>query len=219
MFQKRFVPEKNLQLHFLEISDEVSRLGQQFGVKIIPYRDSELPHFKKLTEEKQLDVLRYLSHQRDFFLMAQLDGLHPNSPQLVWRTLAKMGMTPQPDIFDKMTDENVVEVYHSDNTTSFKNLKFFEFISFSLEEIYCLTWMEQASISTAIYLIFIEMGARLKLGKINRTFAPRFSRYQLREKLGEKRIFNIRVEWISPVSIDGKQSALIFVNRSSFANK
>lgn len=217
LFQPIFQPNKDLPTHFREIGAEIQAVAARYKVDITPFWDNDLPHFCKLNEKKQLDVLKIMTHQRDFLVTAETDRLHPNDPKLIWRTLGNMGMTPLPDIFDKITEDDTVEVYHWDSTTSFKNLKFFEFISLSLEEIYCLTWMEQRTHSPGVFLFFLEMNAKLRLAQVTKTFAPRFSKYFVTEKLAQKRRFHIHLKWISPVTQDGVKSAIICVNRSSFA--
>lgn len=211
-------PSEDSLARFRALADQIKSLGAAFGVGIVPYRDDRLPHFHALSEKMRYGALRILEHQRDFLLAASAESLHPNDPKLIWRTLAKMGMTPLSDIFSKITVDDTVEVYHWDGTTSFKNLKFFEFISLSLEEIYCLTWTQQRIHSPEVFFFFVEMNAKLRIAHYKKTFTPRFNRYYVTEKLGEKRTFYIHLKWVSPVTQDGVKCAVICVNRSSFAD-
>lgn len=217
-FSTDFKPEKDLALHFIEISDAIAQTGAIFGIKIIPYRDPALMHFIKLKEKKKLQVLKAVYFQLEFFKAASSEGLHPNSPQLIWRIFSKMGIIPQSDIFDKMSEEDTIEVYHTgDSTSSFKNLKFFEFVSLSIEELYTLPWMDQWEVSSKIFLMFLETQTKINLAQYKRTFSPIFHHYQLREKLGEKRTFNIHLKWMSPIIFNGERKAIVVINRSSFA--
>lgn len=214
MVRHQLASDTESAARFRKLALEIRDFGAAFGVVIQPYREESLPLFSRLSEMAKEKALRVLANQRDFFAMAQSEGVRGDSIQLIWRAFSKLGMSPRPDIFDKITEEDVVEVYHWDFTTSFKNLKFFEYISLSLEEIYCLPWTEQARFSPRQVLFFLEMNTKLKMGRYRDTFRPRFGHYTFREKRGEKRLIEIRIRWISPVLCDGVKSAMVFVNRA-----
>lgn len=199
---------------FRSLAEEVARYAAAAGVEIKPYFDATLPHFSSLRPAKKAACIASLTYQRDFFATAESEKLPLESVQLIWRTLAKMKMRPQSDIFDKITSEDTVEVYNSDGMSCFKNLVFFRFISMSLEEIYSLPWYEQMTASPQLIAYFMELATRVKITGIGQTFSPRFSHYTFHEKRGEKRHVSIHLKWISPVTYEGKNDALLFVNRS-----
>jgi hypothetical protein len=217
LFEPVFHPSKDLNLHFMEIADQIRDLAVSVNIRITPYRDESLPHFSNLSQVQKLKALKVLSHQRDFLAMAESEGLKPTSPQLVWRALNKMKLLPPSDLFDKITEEDTIEVYHADGTTSFKNLTFFTFISMSLEEIYCLPWTKQLISSPRMMLFFFELTAKMRFSYYQKTFTPVFNRYLIKERMGEKRTFDIHLKWVSTIIHEGEKTAMILVNRSSFA--
>lgn len=212
-------PESSAQLaqKFRLATQRFAELALVESVTVTPFRDASLPHFSKLNYKKQLSVLGYLNQQLSLFEVAAEEGLSLRSTQAVWRALHKMGLTPTSDIFDKIEEGDTLEVYQSDGTSFFKNLRFFEFISMSLEELYCLHWLDLLGLSGEGYLFFMEVNLRLKLGLIKRTFRPTFSNYILTEKRGEGRSFRIDLKWISPLTVSGQKNAVLVVNRSAFA--
>lgn len=213
-FQSPFSITQDPNRHFTEIAHQLRDLAAQAGVAIIPYRDLDVPIFSALREPAKRKVLQVMSHQLDFFKLAASEGLRVDSSKLIWRALAQMRMAPQPDLFDKITDANVVEVYHWDGTILFKNLKFFEYISMSLEEVYCLRWMDQGKFPARLFLFFFELSFKLRVAGYQHTFAPQFHQYTFIEKLGEHRTIAVELEWISPVQYQGERKAMLFVNRS-----
>ncbi len=207
------VPSNNIA-RFTALAEDIARRGNAAGVTIKAYNDPRLPVFSSLSASKQANTLKVLTHQRDFFAMADETGLPLDSVQIIWRTLNKMGLTPTSDIFDRIEKEDTVEVYEPDGIPSFKNLVFFRFISMTIEEIFSLPWYQQMTASPQLVAYFLEMATRLKLVGFKQTFAPRFNDYSFYEKRGEKRHIHINLKWISPVmGADGTQ-ALLFVNRS-----
>lgn len=205
-----------LAQHFKYLCLEIQSHAARFQIKILPYRGEDLPHFNRLSHQKKLAVTEALSFQRSFFAMAEAEKLHPNSPALIRRMIEKMGLQAEPDIFDKFSELDTVEIYHSDGVSSFKNLKFFEFISLSLEEIYCLPIWVQAKVSLKVYLFFIELTLRMKLNLIHHTIRPRINWYQVREKFSDRNLLLINLNWISPLKKDGRCKGIITVNRSAF---
>lgn len=214
---KELKPQKDLSLHFIEISGRIRDWAAVEGVKIIPYHDVELPFFSRLKEKKKLEVLKYLGHQCDFFEMASAEGVPLASPQSIWRVLRRMNITPCSDLFDKIEDEDSVEIYRGDGTSFFKNLTFFRFISLSLEELYCVPWSDSMVLSPQLYLFLAELTLKTKLRELTGSFAPTFCDYTVGEKRGEKRKFKIHLKWVSPLRLEDGSMAVMTINRSAFS--
>lgn len=213
-----FIPHKNLNEHFTELTKEIVLELRTYGIERLPFQDHTLPHFSKLTNDKKLQALKSLQYQLEFFKAAKSEGSHPNCRQLLWRMLTKIGYVPQSDIFDKITDEDNVEIYNVlDSTSLFKNLKFFEFVSMTMEEIYTLPWTEQWLHSPKVKLMFLEIQARTKLSECRETFSPIINHYTVSEKVSEKRKLSINMKWISPLKYQGQPQALLTICRCQFA--
>ncbi len=217
-FQSPLPPAQDLRIHFAEYTHQLRDFAAQAGVVMVPYRDAALPLFGALTEKAQRKVLQVLSHQLDFFKLAAEEGVRIDSSKLIWRALARMRMVPQSDLFDRIMDEDVVEVYHVDGTALFKNLQFFKYISMSLEEVYCLRWMDLAKFPPQVFLFFLEMGFKLRVAFYRHSFTPKFNRYTFVEKLGQRRSVAVHLRWVSPALYEGERKAMIFVNRSSIVS-
>lgn len=204
---------------FLEVAGRIQELASSWGVRIRPFADPSLPHFSRLPSVRQDKVLDALRTQREFFELAQIEGFVPDSPQLIWRALKRLGLTPEPDLFGRLGEEDTVEVYLNDGTSCFKNLTFFRYITISLEELFVLPFHRLYSFSPQGGLYFMEILIRLKTGLVRRTFQPTFSNYVLQEILGERRKVRIRLKWLSPLRRDGVAEAIMAINRSSFADE
>lgn len=136
-----------------------------------------------------------------------------DSPRLVWRYLARGGYTPCSDVFDKMGDSDIIEIYGRDQIHLFQNFNFFDWISLTLERVLCETWYQNTRRDPEIErIIYAEIG-RILGGEVDRTYEPD-APWHLIEEVNSEMLFSfeLRVKWASPIFQKGQIAGFICVN-------
>lgn len=132
--------ELELQNRFIELSTSLVEMLKTEGVKTSPYREG-LPHFKELNAKSKEIVLERLKFYHDICLEHIVDG-QPlrDSQKFTWRALVKLGLTPNSDLISRIEKDDIVEIYSDDQVQLFRNLEFFDYCSYTLEDLFCIEW-------------------------------------------------------------------------------
>ncbi len=149
LYTRRNCPEafaptpEHLRESFKELALELSSIGASINVRIRPFSNPDLKHFSVLSVRDQQEAVhqlaRYVSICQD--VMASGGSLR-STRTFVWRAFREFGWTPNSDFFNTMRDDHVVEIYDRKNIQLFRNFRFFEFCSYTLEDIYTRPWTE-----------------------------------------------------------------------------
>ncbi len=128
---------------FKELASRVSALGASIGVRIIPFKNPSLPFFSALESQKKQRIITNLKNFIEICEATIAEG-HSlrDSKSLVWKAIKYFGLRPPSDLFNFVENEEVVEIYETDNYQAFRNFRFFELCSYSLEQIYSIPWTE-----------------------------------------------------------------------------
>ncbi|MGE4130049.1 MAG: hypothetical protein AB7F86_00340 [Bdellovibrionales bacterium] len=126
---------------FVHLSSRVSELANEVGIQITPFRNSNLPHFSRKSEEEKSRVIWDLRNYVTVCEKVQDDGGDLKDPVTVtWMAIKEMGMRPPSDLFSHITADNVIEFHNQDGIQIFRNFHFYQYCSYSLEELYCFPW-------------------------------------------------------------------------------
>lgn len=129
--------------HFTYLSESLARFGQQDGLPIIPYYNEDLPFFSALSAQRQRHVLWQLQTMVGIAETLSAEKAKINSsPSFTRAFLTNMGYRVPDKFWAILTDQDVVDIYSDDHILMFASLKFFEYLSYSLEDFYCRPWME-----------------------------------------------------------------------------
>lgn len=139
-----FAPtSEHLKHSFRELAHELSAMGAAIDVPIRPYVLSSLPHFGALSlaeqQEAVMKLAQYVSICQD---VVASGGSLRSTRTFVWRAFRTFGWTPNSKFFETMSEDHVVEIYDLNNIQIFRNFKFFEFCSYTLEDIFTRPWMQ-----------------------------------------------------------------------------
>lgn len=123
---------------FRVLLNGVGALAKLAGVELVPYRSSDLVVFSKLSypeKKKAFDALKDFSE----ICSSAIHGGHSltDSRSLVWFELIKLNLTLGSEVFEKISDCDVVEIFVRGEKQVFRNLKYIEIMSLSIEEVFC----------------------------------------------------------------------------------
>jgi hypothetical protein len=137
------VEDAEARKSFRDLSEELSEILRSHGIECSAYRSPELPAFSRLPSDGQQmatkELGRYVRLCRD--IMAE-GGSLLSSRTFAWRAIREAGLIPPSDLFSKILDTDLVEIYDLNNIQKFRNFKFFEFCSYTIEDLYTRPWHE-----------------------------------------------------------------------------
>ncbi len=132
---------------FLQAAHLIAKLAHDKGFRVRVAEDTNLPIFRSLAPHTQVEVVDKIEKSCDIYRMAAMSPYLQASAEsfdktttLVWAACSRFGLRPPSDFFDKLTDEDVIQVYSQEGIHQFSNLKFFEVCSYTLEQIHCMPW-------------------------------------------------------------------------------
>jgi hypothetical protein len=215
----------------LKISDRVSRFRElcllycdfmkREGVLVRPFLDPTLPVFSKYEPALQDQITRGIVADLEIFESMQSEG-HSlrDTPKLVWRYMNKLGLIPQSDIFDKITDDDIVEVYLvADGAQSqvFRNLKFLDCVSFTIDQIFGADWRVTTTRDEKVAGKIMEIAIGIMTEQITSTLAVHslIERHIVQE-VDSPELFTISIQmkYMSPVRQNGKVAGAFVINHS-----
>ena len=202
--------------NFKEIASQTSRLLATGGVKVKAYKD-QLPYFSALDFAKKKEVLEKITFYHDLCAEQVSEGYSlKDTPSFTWRALKKLGLTPTSNLFSQIKDEDVIEVYSAENVQLFRNFRYFEFCSYTLEEIYCLEWWNLYERGNDIMPGFAEFISGILKGTYPQGAEPGFESHVVKEAQSEEKlVMDYFLRWVGPVSADKKIAGFIVLEEAS----
>lgn len=206
--------ETSLMLNesFKSLAQKVCMLFATEGVHRKPYLQG-LPHFEVLSLEKKQEIVRSLTFFKELCEEQVSEGykLRDNST-FVWRAFRKLGYVPRSDVFNYLTDDNLVEIYSADNKQLYRNFKFFECCTYTLEELYSLEWWHLYERDPQETMKTFEICSKLFSGEITESFVPGLGPHFLKEiNSSEKRECFMEIQLISPLKRNKQTEAIVLV--------
>jgi hypothetical protein len=210
---------------FRELSLKYQACGAEAGVYLTPFSDASLPLFSKqpiLNQKKIIDALK-TSVKICLDTKAEIKSLN-NPVSLVWQALKELGLRPPADLFSHMTDCTVIEIYSPENVQIFRSFSFFEFCSYSLEELYCCPWLELFPRDNQnIIPMVLEFTSKVFSGEIQKTVSLKhIPVHTVREAFSTRKyVLEVSVNWGAPLFKQGasQPAAAIFLESGRLVGK
>jgi hypothetical protein len=198
-----------------DLADRCALVLERNGKKTIPYRDPASPHFEAASPALRLRIESQLTPYVETLEAMSVANENANdSKRHLWRMLSRLGLTPQPDVVDLIEDDDVVEIYDLRHRQVFRNLRFFDFISMSIEELLTLRWTELTDREAKITFKALAQVALIYTGQMRKTLdMSDWPVHVVTEKVGERRRFELRLRYGSPVRKSGEPAGYIVINR------
>lgn len=127
---------------FIETSERFSTMAMVDGFDLIPYRDPSLPYFSSLLPEQQHQILQQMDLMIDLGSQLHTEKRSIRGSQYAWAFCKALGVLPPHDLYSRIPDNSVIDIYDANHKLIFACLDFFEMVSYSLEELYSRPWMD-----------------------------------------------------------------------------
>lgn len=165
--------DTTVELKFRTLALRYQEIARESGVKLRPFRSPDMPLWAKATPEARkvaTDFLETIVSIHEETIAAKETPI--NSRQLLWRALGRLSLVPDSGIFDRITNEDVVVVYNDVQTAVFWNLQFFNFSSFTVEDMFFGVWHQMTKRDPAVHETLYKMAVNIITGKITGIFHP-----------------------------------------------
>lgn len=197
----------------------VALVGEE-GTKATAFHSESLPHFSALNPDEQRAAIAELAGMLEIYDEIKAEGkkLH-DTPQLLWRSLRKLGYVWESDFFDKIEDGDVVQLM---TTVGFRfcfwNLRLVEMVSFTIEQLFCTSWWllgrREPDVSPLITESVMDVLTERRPGTIAVNHIP--EHIATERETQELLSFRIRLKYLSPVRREGKIVGLLCTNGADF---
>lgn len=221
MLAKAFFSGNENEQEFKRLSERIVGFLKADGLMRLPYSHPSLPYFSRLSNEKKSIVLERLSLYLDACsdTISQTGSLK-DSKSFTQQMFKKIDAITDPDFFEKINDDHVVEIYSSDNCQIFRNLKFFEISSYTLEDLYCREWWDLYKRDDEITKKIFLVASQIYSSELNVLIDNVVEAHQLEETNSPFMYkMNISLNTLSPVIIENKISGLCAIENVYVTNK
>lgn len=191
-------PQRLRIQQFVQTALEIEAISAKYGVTVLPFHSSKLPVYAALSGEKQREALKHLqgylcSMQTTESAGAPLD----NQERALWFALSALEVVPSSQLFTILKTTDVVEIYDMDNLQIWRNLNFMRICSYTLEEIYCLPWVDRYRRSEEALVELGEKVGKFLAGQTPDLYHAQVSDHRLEETLSVGRFsVTARHEWL-----------------------
>lgn len=201
--------------NFRNLSEELCQLIEAEGLSVRPYKIPTLPYFLQLTEEQKSSVLQHLQSYLDICRMVRAKKHSLKETTFFVKTaLEYFGFEVDKKVFDSIDLDTMVEFYSLNHTQIFRTLHFFEYSSYTLEDIYCRQWIHLYDRDPGVSQEFLRCAESLVLGS-EQIIVPDIGEHFLVERASlEKLKFKAKTLCIAKLEKDHKVAALLNVNVS-----
>lgn len=118
--------------------NEAGSLFAANGHDVVRFREGRKSLFPSLEAPAQIQILTGLEAQNQLLsasLTEESRSLRAPSHSLAWAALKILGLRPPDDAFATILDTHIVEIYNTNFTQVFRSFNFFNFVSYSLDEL------------------------------------------------------------------------------------
>jgi hypothetical protein len=174
---------------FRLIADRICSLVSSHSVRLVAYNSPELPLYSALPPSKQAEILDQLKvFQRTIEVTLSNGDSLENVGRSVWHALSTLGFVPPSDIFSKIGNDDVVEIYDLQNIQLWRNFNFLKICSYTIEEMYSVDWPSRYSRDPAMNSECIAKVTSLLTGETPDVYYAGIREHVLEETLSAERL-------------------------------
>lgn len=202
---------------FRELCERAAKALGDAGISRAPYDDAELPVFRKNPRFEW--ALKSFQIYVEVLEEAVRTG-DVSSKKFLWRMVTRLGYVPTADLLNHIEEENVVEIYTLEHWQIFRNIRFFEYVSFTVEEVANLNWQVDTRRENRVELKLLEIGIRLKFGLMRSTIdTSGIAEHTFKELRGQGWTTAVQLLRISPLRKENSISACVVINRARVVDR
>lgn len=207
--------EEVLDNEFRVLSVEIASMLAHEGKKVRPYL-AGLPYFSKLPTVRKQQIVEQLRFYRELCHSQLSEGYKlKDSQSFTWRAFRRLGLVPPSDLFNHISDDDIIEVYSRDQIQLFRNFAFFDFCSYTLEELHACEWWSLFERDIEVTQKILTETHRAFDGVEDAVFVPNVPTHQLREARSPELIaMNCEIRGMAPLYRNKRVEAIIVMEKA-----
>ncbi len=128
-------------MRFKRVAESYVDLMARYNRPIRAWNPDSLEKMKELPEERLNQIIANLERQLSYYIAAEKEKISPlEEVRVLWRIMAKEKFNFCNDLFPKLENNDVIEVYLPDFTQFFANSTFMANCSYALSDLYAYEW-------------------------------------------------------------------------------
>lgn len=193
-------------IHFTIACTELAKITSQHGYNLNAISEKGLAKFNSLPEQQQLGIVQALEgyvQQIRSALTEKIDITGDNSKH-AWWAMAKLGLRCPDDLFSKIRATDVIEIYNQDSIQVFRSFEMFQFLSYSLSDIFAHEWTDLYTRDEFVFNRMFNLVGEILSGKVTGVINPNFPPHIVEEKFSEKKCWaKMKHRFFSPLFTAG----------------
>jgi hypothetical protein len=204
-------------MQFRAWSENLCQILEQEGMLVRPYQLASLPFFQALSESEQRQAIHLIENYCAVCQDTLKNGSSLRDERAILdQALRHYDLQVDPEIFDFMGPEVVYEFYSANQTQFFRTANFFEYTSYTIEDLYSRSWMHLYDRDEKITKQIIEYAAEILTGLASGIIKPTLPEHLLTERASLERIkIPVRFECLAPLKQDNKTVGILCAVKSS----
>lgn len=199
---------------FMNLCEELARFAAQHDIFLIPHNEKGLLNFKSLDFEKQTFITAHLTAYLQQIYQAAFEKitLRGDNRQHVWWSLKNLRLVPPSDLLDKISSDDIIEIYNNEGIQVFRSFELFQHISYSLSEIFTFTWMELFERDEFVFKRVFDAVDKVLAGEVTGVVKQQLPPHVLKEKFSnEKKWIEIQQGVLCPLqSVNGSLGGYLY---------
>ncbi|XGC79714.1 hypothetical protein ACES2L_10275 [Bdellovibrio bacteriovorus] len=203
-------PTTDLSSKFKRLSEELCAYFEDEGLSIRPSGSGLLPYFHQLNEDSMAEVVKDLNDYLSICKSVLAAGRQLKDKEFfTLKALEYYGFEPNSKLLECLKNPKyIVEFYSLKNTQFFRSLNFFDYITYTIEDIYCRQWIHLYEREEKVAAQIYEIAAKMFTGELKDSYFFQV-KHALKERASLERLeMTINSLQIGTLKRDGQVIAL-----------
>lgn len=195
---------------FLSVTQDIGTICQRYGYSLPAHSETGIVKFLSHSIEKQHAILTSCRLFLDFCMIAENEGikLRENNVRLTWWALKQFNLRPCSDLFNHLSDEHIIEIYNSDSIQVYRSFNLFQFLSYSVSDLFSHEWWELYTRETEVFDKMLSINDQLLNGTLTGVVKTNYPDHWVQESFSPLRLkATMRHSLFSPLLDQNKKTA------------
>lgn len=197
-----------LLIEFLEATTHISGICKKYGYNLEGHSPTGIAKFLSHQKPVQKKILISCQQFIEFCMSAEKEGinLRDNNTKLTWWALKQFNLRPHSELFNHLTDEHIVEIYNEDSIQVYRSFNLFQFLSYSVSDIFSHEWWELYRRDNAVFDRMLLLTNQLLDGTLTGIVKTNYPDHWVEEIFSPKKLRAVmRHDFFTPMSYKHKK--------------
>lgn len=207
----------DLTNQFRSRSENLCQVLEQEGLLVRPYQLASLPFFQALSIPEQQQAIHLIENYCAVCQSTRQAGASLRDGQAILdQALAHFNMQVDPEVFKFIGKGTVYEFYCVNQTQFFRTANFFEYTSYTIEDLYSRSWMNLYDRDEQITRKIMGYASQILTGAKTGVIRPDLPEHVLSERASLEKIkISVFFECLAPILQDGAVVGIVAAVKSS----